>query len=60
LDDDEDLDEIETDPVPDVFFRKGGLKRPREEEEKARTCPRVMLFLSDTKVMAFLVLAVGR
>jgi hypothetical protein len=42
LDDDEDLDEIETDPVPNVFFRKGGLKRPREEEEEmeARTRPR--------------------
>jgi hypothetical protein len=40
LDDDEDLDEIETDPVPNVFFRKGGLKRPREEEEmEARTRP---------------------
>jgi hypothetical protein len=41
LDDDEDLDEIETDPVPNVFFRKGGLKRPREDEEEmeARTRP---------------------
>jgi hypothetical protein len=37
----EDLDEIETDPVPNVFFRKGGLQRPREEEEmEARTRPR--------------------
>jgi exonuclease III/ribonuclease HI len=39
LDDDEDLINIEHDITPNVFFRKGGLKRPREEEElfKPRT-----------------------
>ena len=42
LDDDEDIIDIETDTRPNVFFRKGGLMKPREEEEpiEARTRPR--------------------
>jgi hypothetical protein len=42
LDDDEDLIDLETVTVPNVFFRKGGLKRPREDDDpfETRTRPR--------------------
>jgi hypothetical protein len=33
LDDDDDLNDIEVTSIPNVFFRKGGLKRPRAEVE---------------------------
>ena len=42
LDDDDDLDHLDLNPGPNVFFRKGELKRPREDEDSAepRTRPR--------------------
>jgi hypothetical protein len=42
LDDDDDLLLIDPNPDPNVFFRKGGLKRPIEDEDSAepRTRPR--------------------
>jgi hypothetical protein len=59
LDDDEDLIDLEIVTAPNVFFRKGGLKRPREDDDPFENSDSssmqlsFCLYISDTKVIVF-------